>query len=189
MSWYLNLLELDHLGQGCQAQSSGQVSHPQKNVLFQIIKIFIKILPCKCFIEYQESSYFLIDTECFIKFNGSPTSDGKYRCFHFAPDPVLTPCTIIEGNNKRYNKRGETGGRRKRAAEQRVKYVVWLPLIWLLSILPSCILPMMETYKTITTGITKADRSTSYWHRDRGTQWEPKSQNKETGKWHLIEIF
>lgn len=47
-----------------------------------------------------------------------------------------------------------------------MKYVVWLPLIWLLSILPSCILPMMETYKTITTGITKADRSTSYWHRD-----------------------
>ena len=44
--------------------------------------------------------------------------------------------------------------------------MVWLPLIWLLSILPSCILPMMETYKTVTTKKTKADKSTNYQHRD-----------------------
>lgn len=74
--------------------------------------------------------------------------------------------------------RGGKGGRIKKAAEQRVKYVVWLPLIWLPSILPSCILPMMETYKTITTGITKADRSTSYWHRDNA---HSENQNHKQG--------
>lgn len=55
---------------------------------------------------------------------------------------------------------------REKAGEKRVKDMAWLPLIWLLSILPSCILPMMETYKTITTKITEADKSTNYHHRD-----------------------
>lgn len=57
---------------------------------------------------------------------------------------------------------GGRGGER-----ERVRDMVWLPLIWLLSILPSCILPMMETYKTVTTKITKADESTSNHHRDK----------------------
>lgn len=95
-----------------------------------------------------------------------------YKCFPFAPEPVLPPC-MIEGKNERSNKRG-----RKKGEEQRVKYVVRLPLIWLLSILPSCILPMMETYKTITTGITKADRSTGYWHIDNAHR---ENQNHKQG--------
>ena len=81
-------------------------------------------------------------------------------------------------NYRRETIRGITrGGGRKKAAEQRI-YGVRLPLIWLLSILPSCILPMMETYKTITTGITKADRSTSYWHRDKA---HSENQNHKQG--------
>lgn len=61
---------------------------------------------------------------------------------------------------------------------RRVKDMVWLPLIWLLSILPSCILPMMETYKTITTKITKADKSTNYHHRDNTHSENQKSQTR-----------
>lgn len=49
---------------------------------------------------------------------------------------------------------------------KRVGDMVQLPLIWLLSILPSCILPMMDTYKTITIKITNADKSTNYHHKD-----------------------
>lgn len=88
----------------------------------------------------------------------------------------------------RRKKKWEKGGGRNDAGKERVRDMVWLPLIWLLSILPSCILPMMETYKTITTKITKADKSTNYHHRDNThTQWEPKTTNKETGKWLLIQ--
>ncbi len=83
--------------------------------------------------------------------------------------------------------RGRGGGRRRRkregrGGEERVKDMVWLPLIWLLSILPSCILPMMETYRTITTKITKADRSTNYHHRDNTHSENQKTTNRETGK-------
>lgn len=78
---------------------------------------------------------------------------------------------ITKGGRKEEDEKGS-------GAESEILYVVWLPLIWLLSILPSCILPMMETYKTITTGITKADRSTSYWHRDNA---HSEDQNHKQG--------
>lgn len=77
-------------------------------------------------------------------------------------DPELTLHTT---ERKREEEQGGGGGKDE-AVEERVKDMVWLPLIWLLSILPSCILPMMETYKTITTKITKVDKSTNFHHKD-----------------------
>lgn len=76
-------------------------------------------------------------------------------------DPELTLHTTKK--EKRGRRRMWRGGG---AVVERGKDMVWLPLIWLLSILPSCILPMMETYKTITTKITKVDKSTNFHHKD-----------------------
>lgn len=56
--------------------------------------------------------------------------------------------------------------------------MIWLPFIWLVSKLPSCILPIMKTYRTITTKITKADKSTDHPHRDNTNS---KTQKLQTG--------
>lgn len=61
-------------------------------------------------------------------------------------DPELTPRARDGGTGEGNRKRVEEGG----AEQKSVKEMVWLPLIWLLSILPSCILPMMETHRTTT---------------------------------------
>lgn len=64
---------------------------------------------------------------------------------HLAPE---TGKDKTENRGERNRKKREREGRG--AGQKSVKEMVWLPLIWLLSILPSCILPMMETHETIT---------------------------------------
>lgn len=115
------------------------------------------------------------------------TEKSNERFFHLHLTQSFH-CTPYKGNRwEEEEGRGGGGGRREKAGEERVGDMVWLPLIWLLSILPSCILPMMETYKTVTTKITKADESTNNHHRDKThTQWEPKNHKQGDRKMTFI---
>ena len=59
----------------------------------------------------------------------------------------------------------------------------WLPFVWLISILPSCILPMMETYKHSNHGNIHRRLTDT---RDANTQSEGRKHNNMENTFNIL---